>query len=566
MTKLAPLFAILLALALLLASCGANQGTLAGRINGQPVTAESFNDSYRGHYTNFQVLNNRAPSREERELIKQQTWTDAAKGVILRQWFTKYKISATPSEVVDTLSRNIPSYILRSPLFMTDGVFDPKIYNQSLLYDSPQNLAPLRQDYLDTKVPIMKLKRELIANELLDKGERKLITGILQSNADVEFTLLELADIDPYVASEEVRAHYQKNLADYRLEPFVSLSYATLEVLPSRTDIRLTNLYADSLYQELSAGTPVSALLEDSHPLASTLVYKNSGFLDVDSLDPLVYAQLSALDEGAWALPLPTASGTSLHQLEKRTKSMCSFNSLCLPYQPTGSSIEVLRPEAELAVKLARMEGLATACEEMSLPRTKVHKAHPDSLWYPDAQIVAAIRLLLPGQPAGHVFDPVYSPTTRQWVIVELNEAALEVHLPLASVEAGIREFLSRDKREQLALQISQRIISGQDPTPDNATVRHFEGLSPTSLALGKHTPIIFHGILRRHLQNQPQEAFLMDDLVWMPRVISVSRDAKLKVDEAQIQAVFASSLPTNWFDDWMEQQLRKATIQKYMD
>ena len=103
MTKLAPLFAILLALALLLASCGANQGTLAGRINGQPVTAESFNDSYRGHYTNFQVLNNRAPSREERELIKQQTWTDAAKGVILRQWFTKYKISATPLEVVDTL-------------------------------------------------------------------------------------------------------------------------------------------------------------------------------------------------------------------------------------------------------------------------------------------------------------------------------------------------------------------------------------------------------------------------------------------------------------------------------
>jgi len=151
-------------------------------------------------------------------------------------------------------------------------------------------------------------------------------------------------------------------------------------------------------------------------------------------------------------------------------------------------------------------------------------------------------------------------------VIVELNEAALEVHLPLALVEAGIRELLSRDKREQLALQISQRIISGQDPTPDNATVRHFEGLSPTSLALGKHTPIIFHGILRRHLQNQPQEAFLMDDLVWMPRVISVSRDAKLKVDEAQIQAVFASSLPTNWFDDWMEQQLRKATIQKYMD
>jgi len=48
--------------------------------------------------------------------------------------------------------------------------------------------------------------------------------------------------------------------------------------------------------------------------------------------------------------------------------------------------------------------------------------------------------------------------------------------------------------------------------------------------------------------------------------VISVSRDASLKVDEAQVQAVFAASLPDNWFDIWMEQQLRKANIQKYMD
>lgn len=566
MTKLAPLFAILLALALLLAGCGANQGNLAGRINGQPVTAESFNDAYRGHYANFQWLNNRAPSREERELIKQQTWTDAARGVILRQWFAKYKISATPSEVVDTLSKNIPSYILSSPLFMTDGVFDPKIYHQSLLYDSPENLAILRQDFLDWKVPIMKLKQELIVRELLDKKERQLITGILQSSADVEFTLLELAGIDPYVSQDEVRAHYQKNLADYRLEPFVSLSCATMEVLPSRTDIHHANLYADSLYQELSAGTPVSALLEGNHPLAASLVFKNSGFLSVASLDPIVYKQLSELEEGAWGRPLQTASGTTLHQLEKRTKSMCSFNSLWLPYRPSASRIEALRPEAELAVKLARLKGHATACEEMDLPRYKVHKANPDSLWYPDARIVEAIRAQLPGQPSGHVFDALYSDSTSKWVIVELNAAALDEHLPLSSVEADIRDFLAHDKREQLALQISQRIISGQDPVPANSTIRNIEGLSPASQALGKHTSVIFHGILRRHQQNLLQEAFIMDGFVWLPRVISVSREASLKVDEAQVQAVLAASLPDNWFDVWMEQQLRKANIQKYMD
>ena len=412
----------------------------------------------------------------------------------------------------------------------------------------------------------MKLIPELIRNELLDKKESELISSILQSRADVEFTLLELVDIDPYISPDEVRAHYQARLADYSLEPFVSLSYATLDVLPSRTDIRLTNAYADSLFRELSAGASVLSLLEDSHPLAPTLVFKNSGFLSVDSIDPLVHAQLGELEEGAWGQPLPSADGVAIHQLEKRTKSMCSFNVLWAPYQPSASSVGSLRESAELVAKLARDQGLAVACEEMSLPRAKVFRADPASAWFPDLQVVAAIRALLANQPAGTVFDPVYSPLERQWVIVELDEAALNEHRPLSEVEAEIREFLAHDKREQLALQISQRIISGEDPAPPNASSSLFQDLSADSRALGRHTPVIFHGILRRHLQNQTQEAFILQDKVWLPRVISVTRDKSISVSPESIQTVFTSTLPDDWFDSWMEGQLRQASIQKYLE
>ncbi len=566
MTKLTSPLLLALLLALLFAGCSSNQGTLAGRINGEPVKADVFNDSYRAHYTNFQVLNNRAPARDEREQIKYQTWTDAAKGVILRQYFAKYKIKASPQEVIDTLSNNIPSYILRSPRFMTNGVFDPKIYTQSLLYDSPENLGLLRQDYRDWKVPIMKLQPVLIRDELLGKTERKLITSILQSRADISFTQLKLADIDPYVSPDEVRAHYQRNSAEYRLEPFVSLSYATLDVLPSRTDIRLTNAYADSLYRELSAGTPVAALLEDDHPFAAGLIFKNSGFVRVEQLEPAIYAHLSELAENAWGQPLISAEGLTLHQLEKRTKSMCSYNYLWVPYQPTDSSIEGIRPSAELVVKLAQAEGLAVACEEWSLPRVKVSKVDPASLWFSDSQIVAAIRAQLPGQPAGHIFDPIYSAFARKWVIVELIEASLDASRPLAEVEADIREFLSREKREQLALHISERIISGQDSPPPSATTKLMEGLNPHSRAFGKNTSLIFYRVVSRHLENQPQEAFIRDGQIWIPSVISVSRDTKIKVSDAEIQAIFTANLPADWFEDWMRQQLERATITKYME
>lgn len=566
MMKLKLYLAAILAAAFLLTGCGANQGDLAGRINGQPVTVTVYNDSYRAHYTNFQVLNNRAPSRDERELLKQQTWTHAAMGIILRQYFTKYKISATNQEVVDTLLQNPPSYILHSPRFATNGVFDPAIYNQSLLYDTPENLGLLRQDYQGWKIPIMKLQQELARNELLNSAERKLIGSILQSRADINFTLLDLDKMEPWISPDEVTAHYRKYADKYRLDPFVSLSYATLEVLPTRTDIHLIDVYADSLYQELSSETPVEVLLQSSHPFASSLVFKNSGFIPVDELDPAVYAHLSGLVEGNWGEPQSSATGRTIYQLEKRTKSMCSFNYLHVPYLPSVVSIERVKPDAELAVKLAQSAGLAVACEEMSLPRKKVTKTDPASLWFPDPLIVSAILTQLPGQPSGHVFAPIYSFTERQWVIVELDEASLEAYRPLAEVETEIREILSRDKSEQLALQISQRIITGQDSPPPGATTRLIQNMTAKSRELGKSSSPIFYSILHRHLMGETQEAFIMNDKVWIPQVISVIRDKKIKVSDASIQAIFAENLPPEWFDEWMEQKLRQAQIVKYME
>ena len=550
--------------ALLLAACSATQTDLAGKINGQPISRNAFNESHRRHYESFQIIQNRAPSRVGREQIKWEPWTNLARVTILKQHFNKYNITVTPAEVLEYLQSDIPAFIRSSPRFMVDGVFDPLLYNQSLLYDTPENLGYLRQEYLEMRLPILILQDKLIANELLTSAEKKLIRNIIQSRADVDFTVLALDDIQPRITEEEISTHYQRHLGDYRLDPSISLSYTGIDVLPSRTDIAATRDYADSLYLALISGKPVEELLRNEHPFAAFLVLEDFGFVKNGELDPELYALLSVLEEGSWSKPREERDGYSLIQLEKRTKSLSSFRRLLLPYIPSQNGIDRARPQAEIAVRLAREQGMAVACEELSLPRVKALKYTPEQFWHPDPLIVHAIRYELPGKKPGHIFEPLYSTVTRQWIVVELIEATLNEFRTLEEVETEIMALLTAEKREKMALQISDAILNGNSPSPDNATKISIKNLGPDSQDFGKNSPRIAYSILKPHLEKQAQKAFIWNGKVWMPSVISVNQDKSIPVDEEKIQAIFRQNLDPDWFDEWLNQKLEQAVINKY--
>ena len=62
-------YLIATALALTLFSCATTQEHIAGTINGQSIPMDQFAASHRGHYENFYILNERAPSMEDRKSV-----------------------------------------------------------------------------------------------------------------------------------------------------------------------------------------------------------------------------------------------------------------------------------------------------------------------------------------------------------------------------------------------------------------------------------------------------------------------------------------------------------------
>ena len=261
MNKL-PIFIVITLLGLLfLVSCAANSSSVAGSVNGTEISLEDFYNSYRGHYAIFGYQTGRTPTKEEKEKLHNETWRDITKAIILQDYYKKYNISASVAEVLDTLSNSIPEHIMKSPRFQVNGKFDKKLYLQSLMTDQPENLAALRKHYQENVIPILKLQKVLIEEEMLSSKIRKQVEQIIASNADLELYIFAPSQLEISLSDAEISAWYQTNLEQFRLWQFYRLGYCSIPVIPDSTELSDAKNTAEFIRNELARGIEIRILL-----------------------------------------------------------------------------------------------------------------------------------------------------------------------------------------------------------------------------------------------------------------------------------------------------------------
>lgn len=549
-----------------LTACAVNQENLAGKINGTPILYRDYIESYRGHYNNFQILNNRAPDAIEKETLKSQTWSNATKHVVLNDYFKKYRISASGQEILDTLRANIPDYILRSPLFNTNGKFDRAVYLQSLEFDTPQNLQPLRRQYRDYYIPVMKLKEKLIDDLLLTSKEKKLGARILQSKADIEWLVLDARNIQPVITEEQLRYEYEQNLPQYKLEPYFSLNYFRVPVKYSKTDIRRSYELADTLFQELVLGEDINTSVSKRLAYFPQLTLKNSGYVRNNDLDPELYASFSAVEEGSYLSPVSDQDGVSIYRLDKRTKSMSSFTSIRVPYLPSEASVNFTLPEAQNLRSLVKDLGIDAAADELDLNYISTGNIKPDAAWLDDPSVVEAVNLELPGKKPGYVFKPIYSEAQRCWIVACLSDTRLEAYKPLTEVRQELTEALTIRTRADMARHQASKIIEGNGSYASTAQKVTLPAMTYQTKLLERNVDSIFFKVMHAHYSKSKQQYHELGDLILIPRVIRVIRDKSIKASPADIRRLFKSTLDAKWFDNWLENEVAKADLRIYAD
>ncbi len=558
MKKLIPAFILGI---LLLNACSTNNSEAAGKINGTTISLEQFYGSQRRNYADFSYRYGKNPDTTERRKIFSDTWRSLTQYAILKDYFEKYDIKVSDQEVIDTLSASIPTFILSSPRFQTDGTFNRNLYLQSLLTDRPENQGPLREDYKERVIPIQKLKQILIDKEMLNKSIRQQIARILGSDADIDLYIFDPEAYPVSVSDADIAAYYQKNIERYRLRPFHRLAYTAIPVSPELDDFAITKAVADSLYRELNFGTPAAEAIALYHNSGAVISMVESGYQKTDELPEELRIAFSELADGACTPPQKTDEGYLIYQKLQSTKSLSLYRSIYLQAMPRSKSL--LQPEgrARNLMNLALQIGLEQAAHEFDLEYHRGNATPLDSLDLPVGELKGSILKKLRNAASGSIFEPVFSQQALAWLVMEVVDNQINDYQPLDAVYQEIKtELLSYHKREsnfQRARQWVDSQAKNNYQIPADAVLN---AVDTSSLWRGQSLSALYFAALNAHLDKSAQPVIEMDNLAIVPVVRSV-RFHEAKIAEEQIRGAYINSLAADWFDKWLQKKVKDAKV-----
>jgi len=559
MNKLSLLLLLTLAATLFLVSCANNIPSVAGTVNGTDITFAEFYDAYRGHYTFFGYQTGRTPSKEEKQKIHNDTWQDITKAIILKDYYQKYNISASATEVLDTLTNSIPEHIIKSPLFQTDGKFNKNLYLQCLMTDQPENLAPLRKHYQENVIPILKLQKVLIDDELLTTKIRKQAEHIIASNADLELYIFDSSQIDISLSDAEISAWYQANLEQYRLWQFYRLGYCFVPVIPDSLELAEAKIAAETVQKKLNEGFPIKEIMESNKDTNVIVSYVDNGYQKTEELPGEIKTAISELENGKCSEPLPYAKGYIIYQKMQATKTLTLYNTIFVQALPKTATITAPETLARQIMKLALNIGLEQAAKEFDLSYILTNAMSPDSLIVPANDIRGKLLKYLDSASSGDIMEPIYSAELSAWLILEVVEKQDKQYLSLEEVKPQIVQRLSDERRKDQNKQLVQRWLTNPE-IPAKYQLVKLEKVTIDSLWKGKPLTNIYYQAVKAYQEKTAPPQITEGEVIIVPKVTTF-RPVKSKISSERIKAIYANTLPENWFDTWLEKQVKKAKV-----
>ncbi len=558
-------YLIATALALTLFSCATTQEHIAGTINGQSIPMDQFAASHRGHYENFYILNERAPSMEEKNEILKLTWRDITKHMILQQQFRRYNITSSLQEALDTLHVNPPVYIVNSPRFQKNGVFDRALFVQALKYDQSEEIQAVVRQYRDYYVPIAKLKQRLIRKEMMTSKDKKLIRNALNAVVDLELISIDPSLKEVSIKDEEIRFYYDTNDSKFALEPQYSVAYSYLRLDASEADINLCQAHADTLYQLLQSGVDPAELVKRPLYKDMQVSWDQSGFVKIAEMDQELYVQLCQIKAGEYLPPFTQKGSTAIHRLDQITKSMISYSTMKVPHLPSSETVDRDKARALQSAMLLETIGYEATEHELDLHFTIKKNIPFNSKWPLDDSVQApSEKELLKTLRKGYVPEPVFSHTQSGWLLLQVTDVMPLTRKPIAEVSDQIRQILVQEKSHEYALRDAQQAIlndsfvSLKSQAETRSQLLTAQSIDHVDSGL-MDEDMLFESILRK-LNNEELKVYQKEGLILIPLIQNIKYQRQ-QIDNQRLYIYYEKSLPADWFDRWMEEQVKKAKV-----
>ena len=561
-------YLIFILIILALSACSGPRGDAAGIINSERISYSDFIRSYQGHTANFQVANGRMPNSEEKNAIFNETWRNIITHVILKDAFEKYQVSVTEQEVIDTLLVSIPSYLKNSPSLMINGKFNHELYYQSVRYDSPFNMSPVRRNYYEYYVPVQKLKEKLIDEQLNNGRNTKQITEIAVSKADFDLIVFDPLAMEPVISDTEIESYYNRNLEQFVMDPIYSIEYISLPVSPNEIDQQYTEAVTDTIHTQVIAGKSFETIINEKQEQIPGLSLSEPGFVRIENIDPDTLPILERLQDNSFSRPIPIGSGFAIYQKLQRSKSMLSYRALQIPPIISPSTVNAYYAQARGAMNLAQETSMSVAASELELKLAQHNNLSVKDLWYTDKLVVDYVVSNLMTHKKGDILEPTYSNITGNWLIIRLSENQVNRVHPLAEVKHQITPILIASRQQMLAQQMALQWLQENpslNPDPERDRFESYSQAGIDSKYAKKELDLIYLNAMQRYLQKQKPQVDRLDDLfvILIPKAYYPSNSNE--IDRSLLKGIYTRQLPENWFETWVKEKEQKARIRIFV-
>ena len=177
-------------------------------INGEPIRYQDFNQLYTQMVQ--QLTAQRSMQEGEDSYVREQAWQQIVRSKLMEQEARRHHIQVTPEEIKAAIRLTPPDFLMKAPVFQTNGQFDYRKYMSEV--DNPNSQLPWSQveAYVAANLPSQKLQDEIVTTAKVSEGDvrdRFLLqndkldlhfVGFSPDSFQVDTTRIGGADVETY--------------------------------------------------------------------------------------------------------------------------------------------------------------------------------------------------------------------------------------------------------------------------------------------------------------------------------------------------------------------------------
>ncbi len=391
---------------------GQYTGNVVGKINGQEITYQQFNQSLQNAIKQYKESTKKDPDEQVTKELRDQVWQGLLNQILVDQAARRLDIFVTDQDIVNWVTQNpetLPDNIKR---FFEDstGHFSRQILAEALASNRPdvQEFWTNVQTYLKEQRLQEKLTGRLYSAIRIPESQIKLQFERDNVKLDVGYVMFPPGQLFPdssiHISEADLNDYYSAHEDDFRTPATRQLKYVDFPIGPSAEDSSEVKDEMERVAVQAKNGTNFLDLVKEY----SETPYQDK-FLTHGQLNPTVEAKALEAKEGQIVGPFLASDGYHLIKVMAETKGKNEYvhaAHILIPVTPGPDSVQSYKLADKILKEARSGANFAMLAREYSQDPGSA-KRGGDLGWFGKGAMVKPFEKAAFGARVGQIVGPI---------------------------------------------------------------------------------------------------------------------------------------------------------------